>query len=131
MAVTERPLLRQPHRHFRLRVGAFGYRMHLIKLKLRLVRHQRRIALKIASTGPLPVDCVVTCSPSMSSVSVADLRAHGAGDHRQRQHLDAVVRVRDFLVDQRLDVLVVDLLLLVGQRLEAHEGIFKLVGGRA
>ena len=65
----------------------------------------------------------------MSSVSVADLRAHGAGDHRQRQHLDAVVRVRDLLVDQRLDVLVVDLLLAVGQRLEAHEGIFELVAG--
>ena len=39
------------------------------------------------------------------------------------------MRVRDLLIDQRFDVLVVDLLLLVGQRLEAHEGIFELVAG--
>ena len=39
-----------------------------------------------------------------------------------------VMRVGDFLVDQRLDVLVVDVLLAVGQRLHPHEGVFQLVG---
>ena len=58
---------------------------------------------------------------------VGALRAVGAGDHRQRDHLDAVVRGGDLLVDQRLDVLVVDVLLAVGQRLEAHEGVLQLV----
>ena len=33
--------LREPHRHFRLRVGAFGDRMHLVELQRRLVRDQR------------------------------------------------------------------------------------------
>ena len=57
------------------------------------------------------------------------LRPAGAGDHRQRDELDAVLRGRDLLVDQRLDVLVVDVLLAVGERLEAHEGVFELVAG--
>jgi hypothetical protein len=38
-------------------------------------------------------------------------------------------RGRDLLVDQRLDVLVVDVLLSVGERLEAHERIFELIAG--
>ena len=33
----------------------------------------------------------------------------------------------DLLVDQRLDVLVVDVLLAVGERLEAHEGVLERV----
>ena len=37
--------------------------------------------------------------------------------------------MRDFLVDQRFDVFVIDLLLAVGQRLEADEGILKLIAG--
>ena len=42
------------------------------------------------------------------------LRTHRAGDYRERQHLDAIVGVRDFLVDQRFDIFVIDLLLAVG-----------------
>ena len=85
--------------------------------------------LNIASTGPLP-------SHSSIIELAVDVELHGgalrparAGDHRQRDELDAVLRGRDLLVDQRLDVLVVDVLLAVGQRLEAHEGVFELVGG--
>ena len=55
------------------------------------------------------------------------LRAHRAGDDGQRQHADAVVRGGDLLVDQRLDVLVVDVLLAVGERLEAVEGVLDRV----
>ena len=40
---------------------------------------------------------------------------------------DAVVRGGDLLVDQRLDVLVVDVLLAVGERLEADEGVLDRV----
>ena len=40
-----------------------------------------------------------------------------------------VLRGRDLLVDQRLDILVVDMLLAVGQRLEADEGVFQLIAG--
>ena len=45
----------------------------------------------------------------------------------QRHHLDAVLRGGDLLVDQRLDVLVVDVLLAVGQLLEAVEGVLERV----
>ena len=71
----------------------------------------------------------VTCSPSMSSVSVAVCGPCVPAITVSDTHLDAVLRVRDLLVDQRLDVLVVDLLLAVGERLEAHEGVFELVAG--
>ena len=83
--------------------------------------------LNVASTGPLP-------SHSSIDLLAVDVELHGgalrparAGDHRERDQLDAVLRVRDLLVDQRLDVLVVDVLLAVGQRLEAHEGVLELV----
>src|SRR5262249_58651418 len=39
-------------------------------------------------------------------------------------------RGRDLLVDQRLEVLVVDVFLAVGERLEAHEGVLQLVAGK-
>ena len=55
------------------------------------------------------------------------LRPLRAGDDGQRDDLVAVLGVRHVLVDQRLDVLVVDVLLLVGQRLEAVEGVLQRV----
>ena len=123
-------MLRQPHRDFRLRIGSLCHRMHLESSSLASCGTSSWIALKIASTGPLPVDCVVTCCAVDVERERRRLRTHGAGDHGQRQHLDAVVGVRDLLVHQRLDVLVVDLLFLVGQRLEAHEGVFELIVGQ-
>ena len=51
------------------------------------------------------------------------LRTHVAGDTVSDDDLHAVVHVRDALIDERLDVLVVDVLLAVGERLEAHEGV--------
>ncbi len=51
----------------------------------------------------------------------------GAGDHGQRQHLDAVVRGRDFLVDKRLDILVEDVFLAVGEVLEALKRVLESV----
>jgi hypothetical protein len=54
-----------------------------------------------------------------------------AGDHGQRSELDAIMRSGDLLVDQRLDVLVVNILLAIGERLHAHEGVFELVGPEA
>ena len=39
------------------------------------------------------------------------------------------MRGGDLLVDQRLDVLVIDMLLAVGERLEADEGVFESVVG--
>ena len=42
-----------------------------------------------------------------------------------------ILRGCDLLVDQRLDVFVVDVLLPIGQRLEADESIFELIAGEA
>ena len=85
------------------------------------------MALKIASTGPLP-SCL------LGHVLAVDVELHGgalraprAGDDGQRDQPDAVVRRGDLLVDQRLDVLVVDVLLAVGELLEADEGVLELV----
>ena len=86
------------------------------------------MALKVASTGPLPVACTVSCRPSpMSSVSVADCGPMVPAITVQRHHLHAVLGGGDLLVDQRLQILVVDVLLAVGQRLEAVEGVLERV----
>ena len=53
------------------------------------------------------------------------LRAAGAGHDFQRHNLDPVRLGRDLLVDQCLDVLVEHQLLLVGQVLEAAEGVLE------
>src|SRR6476646_861779 len=37
---------RKPNRYFRLRIGAAGYRVHLIKFKRRIVWHQRTYRLE-------------------------------------------------------------------------------------
>ena len=89
------------------------------------------MALKIASTGPLPVDCLVTCWPSMSSVSVAVCGPIVPAMTVSDKHLDAIRRLGDLVVDQRLDILVIDMLLAVGERLEAHEGVLELRCRRA
>ena len=122
-------VLRQPHRDFRLRVGAFGHGVHLIKLQHRLVRHHRLDAVEDG------VDRAVALALLDQRLAVdvelhgGALRPVGAGDDRERDQLDVILGGRDLLVDQRLDVLVVDVLLAVGQRLEAHEGVFELIAG--
>ena len=56
---------------------------------------------------------VADCGPMVPAITVSATT------------LDAVVRGGDLLVDQRLDVLVVDVLLAVGERLEADEGVLE------
>ena len=51
----------------------------------------------------------------------------GAGDHLERDEADPVVAAHHGIVDQSGDVLVEDLLLLVGQLLEAAEGILQRI----
>src|SRR6185369_8773995 len=61
------------------------------------------MARKVASTGPSPVDSWVCCLPSTSSVSVA----------RCGPPVPAIT--------------VIDVLLAIGERLEAHEGVLESV----
>ena len=85
------------------------------------------IALKIASTGPLPVACV----GAMRAVDIKNerrlLRPLRSGDDGERHDLDAVVRLRDLVVHERDDVLVVDDLLPVGELLEAVERVVQRI----
>ena len=117
----------KPDRHFSLGVCATRYGMHLVELQRRLMRHERpnrsedRVHRTVASRlrgDVLTID--IECQGR-------GLRTHRAGDHRQRQHLDPIVSVRDFLVDQRFDVFVVDLLLAVSLCFEADESILELI----
>ena len=94
-------LLRQPHRHFGLRIGALGHRMHLVEFELGLVRHQRmnRVEDRVDRTvaGRLRGDVLALDVEGERG----RLRAHGAGDHGQGNDLDAVVGGGDLLVHQR------------------------------
>ena len=72
--------------------------------------------LKVASTGPLPSHSSVLCLPSMSSFMVARCGPRVPAITDSETSLMRSCAVRDLLVDQRLDVLVVDVLLAVGER---------------
>ena len=63
----------------------------------------------------------------MSSVSVADCGPIVPAITVSDRNLDAVMHVRDAFIDQCLDVLVIDVLLAVGERLEADESVFDRV----
>jgi len=65
----------------------------------------------------------------MSSVSVPT-EVERTGDNGERHQLQAVLRVRNALVHERLDIFIVDVLLAIGERLEPHEGILELVAGQ-
>ena len=83
----------EPHRDFGLRVGAFGHGVDLVELELGLVRHQRLDAVedridRAVAFGFLDLDLAVDVE-----LHGGALRPVGAGDHRQRDQLDAVVGV--------------------------------------
>ncbi len=81
------------------------------------------MALKIASTGPLPRAVFQIASPSIMRSISAVCGAFGARDHAQARYLDGVVGMGDLVVDQRDDVLVEHVALAVAQILEALERI--------
>src|SRR6478752_2718098 len=122
-------VFRKSDRHLRLRIGAACHGMHLVELERRLMRHERpdrpEDGVHRTVAGRLGGDVLAIDVERQRR----GLWTHRAGDHRERQHLDAVVGVSDFLIDQRFDILVVDLLLAVSQRLEADESIFELIAG--
>src|SRR5512143_3113415 len=104
--------------------------MHLVKFKRGLMRYKRADCLEDRVYGTVAGRLCGDVLAINVERERRGLRAHGAGDHRQRQHLDAVVSVGNLLVDQRLDVLVINLLLAVSQSLEADEGILELIAGK-
>ena len=81
------------------------------------------MALKVASTGPLPVVFAVLRRAVDHELQFGRLRPLGAGDHLQRDEFDPLVAALDLVVDQRDDVLVEDVLLAVGEILEAAERV--------
>ena len=105
--------------------------MDLIELQPRLVRkeHLDRVERRIDRAVAGGVD--VAFHPVDREREVRLLRALGAADDTQPAHLDEVVLGRRRIVrDQRHEVVVIDLLLAVGERLEAHEHVVELVVGQ-
>ena len=101
--------------------------MYLIELEHDVVRHDCLHAIEHCIDRTVAFALLEHLLAIDVELHGGALRATRAGDHRERDQLDAVLRMRDLFVDQRLDVLVVDVLLAVGQRLEAHEGVLELV----
>ena len=86
-----------------------------------------RMALKVASTGPSPWQVAFRASPSISRASRASGSDVAAALDAEAEEPDPLLGRHDALVDQGHDVLVEDLLLLVGQGLEADEGIVERI----
>src|SRR5262245_8617710 len=115
----------EPYDHLGLRVGSFRDRAHLVERQTRLVRHdfldsyEGRINRAVA--GRL-VGLLLAVDLERDGRL---LWAAGAGNHSQCHHFDAVMGRGDLLIDQSLDILVIDMLLAVSERLEAHEGVLE------
>ncbi len=112
----------EPHGDVGLGVGSAGDRVHLVELQGGLVRGQladgveHRVDRPVARarrTARLPVDGQGQLGPL----------ALGAGGDHQARDGDPLVAAGQAVVDQGDDVLVEHLLLLVGQVLEALEGL--------
>jgi hypothetical protein len=91
------------------------------------VRTSALTALKAASTGPSPV--AVARAPRRRSRSVMSAVCGPSVPQTTRRLQTGCGRSRrrSRSVDQRAEVVVEDLLLAVGQRLEPHEGVLELV----
>src|SRR6516225_9233779 len=101
--------------------------MHLEKFECRFVWHERLDAIEHGVDRPVAF-------AFFDGRATVDVKLHGgalwpsrASYDRQREELDAILRRRNFLVDQRLDVLVIDMLLAVGEGLEANKRVFELI----
>ena len=84
------------------------------------------MALNTASTGPLPPSWPCARAVDGRSSRSAVLRPHRAADDRSETNLMWSLFARHLVVDQGDDVLVEDVLLLVGQVLEALERVVQL-----
>ena len=83
------------------------------------------IALNMASTGPSPVASLVTWAPSTSSVTVARCGPPVPAMTVSATSWIVSLGLRHLVLDQRHDVLVEDVLLAVGEILEAAEGVLE------
>jgi hypothetical protein len=130
LAVTDLPVLGEPHRHFNVCVGTLGHGVNLIQFEQRLVRHEPLDA----------VECGIdrTIAGGLHGLMLAfDVERQRCrpwpdhtGDDGERHKFHAVLRVSNALVHECLDIFVVDKFLKVGERLETHEGILELVAGQ-
>ncbi len=120
-------LVLQPHRHLGLGVRAFGHGVHLVEGELRLVRDQLHDGVEGGINRPVARRLHGLLGAGHIEGERCRLRADRTGDHREGEHLDAVLLRGDLLVDEGFEILVVDVLLAVGKRLEAVEGVFQRI----
>jgi hypothetical protein len=107
--------------------------VHLVELQPRLVGKSALTALKAASTGPSPVAVTWWSVPSTVSVRSADCGASVPQITRRNFTSRCgrpAPRLGRGIGHQRDQVVVEDLLLAVGQRLEPHEDVVQLVVGQ-
>ena len=117
----------QPDRNLSLGIRPSRYRMNLIKLQHGPVWYElvdgieRRIDRTVA--------CRLHCLFNTIKIKrkCRRLWAHGAGNDDQGNHLRTIGRRRNALIYQGFDVLIVDVLLAICERLEPREGIFQLI----
>src|SRR6266436_9353908 len=89
-------LMGEPNRNFGLRIGTLGDGMDLIQLQLGLVRHQRLDAVEHRVHRAVAFGFLDFHLAFDVELHGGALRPMGAGDHRQRNQLDPVMRGRDF-----------------------------------
>ncbi|MPL94951.1 hypothetical protein SDC9_41114 [bioreactor metagenome] len=123
-------VLLHPDAHRRLRVGALGHRLHLIDLQLRLGRvdclHRLEAGVDRAVTGA--GRALLDAVDQHLQLGFLTVRT---ADHAQPFHLQVVVLgIGSAVRHQRDQILVIDLLLAVGERLEPHEDVVELVLGQ-
>src|ERR1700730_796142 len=70
----------QANRHFGLRVGAFGYRMHLVEFQHRVMRHQSLDAVEGRVHRPVTLACLDPDPAVDVELHGGALRPVGAGD---------------------------------------------------
>ena len=119
-----------PHADRGLCVCALGHRMHLIKLQTCVMREQVFDRVKGRIDRPVAFGLGRLFNAINRHGQRRLLRPFGAADHAQVLDLQAIAFTVNPDIDQRNQIFVIDLFLAIGQFLEAHEHIVKLIIGQ-
>ncbi len=127
LAGGDEALFRETHGDCGLCVRAFGYRTHLIEFEHGSVRHELADAVENGVDGAVARRTRGADFAVDGEFEVGGLRAIRAGDDFQARQRDAFLLASHLVVDESDDVFIENMLLLVGQILEALEGVVERV----